>query len=104
MRADIVPGARFPDYELTDHTRTRRRLSELQGNDPMILILSRGDYCPKDHQQHLELAAFYSKIAVARSEEHTSELQSRLHLVCRLLLEKKKSTSVLLCLRAGQRE
>src|SRR2546429_7228597 len=29
---------------------------------------------------------------VARSEEHTSELQSRLHLVCRLLLEKKKQT------------
>src|SRR5216684_6296502 len=28
--------------------------------------------------------------AFARSEEHTSELQSRLHLVCRLLLEKKK--------------
>src|SRR2546422_5226533 len=28
-----------------------------------------------------------------RSEEHTSELQSRLHLVCRLLLEKKKRTS-----------
>src|SRR3990172_9785537 len=30
--------------------------------------------------------------AHARSEEHTSELQSRLHLVCRLLLEKKKKT------------
>src|SRR2546422_7452990 len=29
---------------------------------------------------------------VSRSEEHTSELQSRLHLVCRLLLEKKKKT------------
>src|SRR2546422_6665181 len=29
-----------------------------------------------------------------RSEEHTSELQSRLHLVCRLLLEKKKPPSV----------
>src|SRR2546422_6194446 len=28
---------------------------------------------------------------IARSEEHTSELQSRLHLVCRLLLEKKKN-------------
>src|SRR2546422_8396933 len=28
----------------------------------------------------------------SRSEEHTSELQSRLHLVCRLLLEKKKNT------------
>src|SRR2546422_8614072 len=30
-----------------------------------------------------------------RSEEHTSELQSRLHLVCRLLLEKKKTESVM---------
>src|SRR2546422_2900706 len=30
----------------------------------------------------------------ARSEEHTSELQSRLHLVCRLLLEKKKKNSI----------
>src|SRR3989449_6742388 len=33
-------------------------------------------------------------VAFARSEEHTSELQSRLHLVCRLLLEKKKKMSV----------
>src|SRR2546422_7690709 len=31
--------------------------------------------------------------AFPRSEEHTSELQSRLHLVCRLLLEKKKHTN-----------
>src|SRR5205809_7600237 len=30
-------------------------------------------------------------LAIGRSEEHTSELQSRLHLVCRLLLEKKKN-------------
>src|SRR2546422_3229532 len=33
---------------------------------------------------------------VCRSEEHTSELQSRLHLVCRLLLEKKKTNLVYL--------
>src|SRR2546422_5260212 len=35
----------------------------------------------------------YSQLSqqLVRSEEHTSELQSRLHLVCRLLLEKKKS-------------
>src|SRR2546422_5771212 len=32
-------------------------------------------------------------IETGRSEEHTSELQSRLHLVCRLLLEKKKNTN-----------
>src|SRR5256884_1537073 len=36
-----------------------------------------------------------SESARPRSEEHTSELQSRLHLVCRLLLEKKKNTVVL---------
>src|SRR2546422_4479057 len=36
------------------------------------------------------LRALGSGCAVLRSEEHTSELQSRLHLVCRLLLEKKK--------------
>src|SRR2546429_2419477 len=36
-------------------------------------------------------AAATAYTTVARSEEHTSELQSRLHLVCRLLLEKKKA-------------
>src|SRR2546429_2120599 len=36
---------------------------------------------------------------VWRSEEHTSELQSRLHLVCRLLLEKKKKNSSYLSTR-----
>src|SRR2546422_6985667 len=38
--------------------------------------------------------------AVARSEEHTSELQSRLHLVCRLLLEKKKGPILIPCCRS----
>src|SRR2546429_5786184 len=35
----------------------------------------------------------HRQTAADRSEEHTSELQSRLHLVCRLLLEKKKNPS-----------
>jgi peroxiredoxin len=67
MRADIVPGGIFPDYELTDHTKIRHKLSELQGIDPMIVVLSRGHFCPKDHQQHLELAAFYPKIVAGYS-------------------------------------
>src|SRR2546422_6006335 len=37
-----------------------------------------------------EAAAIGKSVVADRSEEHTSELQSRLHLVCRLLLEKKK--------------
>ena len=64
MRSDIAPGGRFPDYELPDHEGVPRKLSDLQGDDPMILTLARGHYCPKEHHQHLELAAMYPKIAV----------------------------------------
>jgi peroxiredoxin len=81
MRADIVPGAVFPDYELPDHDRRPRKLSEIQGDDPMILTLARGHYCPKEHQQHLELAANYPKInvgytqiaTISTDEHHTSQ-------------------------------
>src|SRR3989449_8380282 len=55
------------------------------------LILAVGD------QQHclsrVATAAAVEHFARLRSEEHTSELQSRLHLVCRLLLEKKKNNT-----------
>jgi hypothetical protein len=47
MRSDIVPGGTFPDHELPDHTNVTRRLSELQGDDPLILTLARGHYCPR---------------------------------------------------------
>src|SRR5205809_2022289 len=40
-----------------------------------------------------DLRDLRSRLQHDRSEEHTSELQSRLHLVCRLLLEKKKSNN-----------
>jgi peroxiredoxin len=68
MRSDIVPGGFFPDYALPDHTGTVRKLSELQGSDPLVLMLSRGHFCPKEHQQHLELAQFQSKVAVAYTQ------------------------------------
>ena len=44
MRADIAPGGAFADSELPDHTGTPRRLSALQGPDPMILTLARNGY------------------------------------------------------------
>jgi len=68
MRSDIMPGGIFPNYELPDHTGQLRKLSELHGDDPLILTLARGHYCPKEHQQHLELAAFYPKIAVGYTQ------------------------------------
>ncbi len=52
MRADIVAGATFPDYALLDHRGKRRTLSELQGDDPLVVVLARASYCPKDRRQH----------------------------------------------------
>src|SRR6266498_5233989 len=55
-----------------------------------------GSSSPRDHEDGTPAAARgrHGPRAV-RSEEHTSELQSRPHLVCRLLLEKKKTTQKL---------
>ena len=39
---DLSPGERFPDLDLPDHTGRSRRLSELAGGDPLVLITSRG--------------------------------------------------------------
>lgn len=64
MRDDMVPGAVFPDYELSDHTAKRRKLSALQGGDPMVLVLSRGGYCPKDRRQHQRLLELHAEMEV----------------------------------------
>ena len=64
MRSDIVPGATFPDYELSDHSAKRRKLSELQGTDPLIIVLSRGGFCPKDRRQSELLVQFHRELEV----------------------------------------
>jgi peroxiredoxin len=64
MRHDIRPGATLPDYELPDHTDVKRSLSFLQGDDPMIVMLGRGMYCPRDRQQLHQLVAFQDQLAV----------------------------------------
>jgi len=64
MRADIVPGAVFPNYELTDHTAKRRSLADLQGPDPMVVVLSRGAYCPKDRRQAEGLIQLHHEMEV----------------------------------------
>jgi peroxiredoxin len=64
MRADIVPGAVFLDYELSDHTAKRRKLSELQGPHPMVLVLSRGGFCPKDRRQAEGLTELHREMEV----------------------------------------
>jgi hypothetical protein len=87
MRSDIVPGAAFPDYELTDHTAKRRKLSELQGPHPMVLALSRGGFCPKDRRQaeglvelHRELEVGYCRMVTISTDNitETNEYRSAL--------------------------
>src|SRR2546429_2846716 len=59
--------------------------SELNGGDPSALDSERDEISGSSKRNYL---------STVRSEEHTSELQSRLHLVCRLLLEKKKRVAI----------
>src|SRR3989441_2222257 len=57
------------------------------------VLLQRAYKVPQMHQSYSHLLARHKRAHVvvkARSEEHTSELQSLAYLVCRLLLEKKK--------------
>jgi peroxiredoxin len=60
----MIPGAVFPDYELSDHTGKHRKLSELQQQDPMVIVLSRGGYCPKDRRQHEGLVQLHRELEV----------------------------------------
>jgi peroxiredoxin len=64
MRADVVPGAVFPDYELPDHRGKHRKLSELQQDDPLVLVLSRGGFCPKERRQHEGLLQLHREMEV----------------------------------------
>jgi peroxiredoxin len=64
MRADVVPGATFPDYELSDQHGTRRSLSELQAGDPLVLVRARGGFCPKDRRQHEGLLQLHREMQV----------------------------------------
>src|ERR1035438_10104138 len=55
---------------------------------PYTTLFRSGGY---RNRMPMEIVAVFEKHGFIRSEEHTSELQSLRHLVCRLLLEKKKS-------------
>src|SRR5687768_18029196 len=59
-----------------------------------LAALARGGPIERQRAALVALAGDGRSASRGRSEEHTSELQSRLHLVCRLLLEKKKHSAV----------
>src|SRR2546429_7320272 len=71
-------------FRSAHHTRDRFVPGRVEG------LADRGVARDTRALEHLQ------QLALDRSEEHTSELQSRLHLVCRLLLEKKKGNDRLI--------
>src|SRR3712207_8048202 len=83
----------FPYTTLFRSVLAHRRGSWLTvGSEPGPLMIRR-----PDHQRTPQSASSARRClsAFSRSEEHTSELQSRQYLVCRLLLEKKKNKIIL---------
>src|SRR2546422_7630559 len=83
----------FP-YTTLFRSKGKQRTLQLQG--PMAELLQH-EVDHLDGILALDRASGLDPFALrSRSEEHTSELQSRLHLVCRLLLEKKKRTTYVL--------
>src|SRR2546429_6572357 len=82
-RSTLFPTRRSSDLQRGEQVGARRvgPVEIVQKNHQQRAGRQRPEGVPHLAQQAL----------TARSEEHTSELQSRLHLVCRLLLEKKKN-------------
>jgi peroxiredoxin len=65
MSNGLEPGKVLPDFELPDTTGTKCRLSELQSGDPMVLMLGRGEHCPRERQHLHEMLRFHEWCAVA---------------------------------------
>jgi peroxiredoxin len=80
----MMPGVTFPNYELSDHTGKHRKLSELQGGDPMIVVLGRGGFCPKDRRQaeglvqlHREMEVGYCRLVTITTDNITQTNEYR---------------------------
>jgi peroxiredoxin len=65
MSKGLTPGATLPDFELPDETGTLWRLAELQGDDVMVLMLGRGEHCPRERQHQREMLKLYEWSSVA---------------------------------------
>src|SRR3712207_6423171 len=89
LEATLVLGMILQRFELIDHTNYELKIRQ-------TLTIKPADYRIKvrtrtDRSASATLASAPAVAEPERSEEHTSELQSRQYLVCRLLLEKKKT-------------
>ncbi len=85
MSRNLEPGMTFPDFTFPDETGTKHRLSTLQGDDVMVVHLSRGEHCPRERMHHRELLRFHEWCAVAFTQLVTI-MPNELHDVSKMKL------------------
>src|SRR6266487_2592763 len=96
FRWDGVPVREYKTGDVPYRDVTRQTLlGEAAGEEPFGFVtryfeIQPGGYSTLERHQHPHAVVVIRGRGRVRSEEHTSELQSPVHLVCRLLLEKKK--------------
>jgi peroxiredoxin len=83
MSKNLEIGATIPDFELPDENGDMHRLSALQGDNLMVVHLSRGEHCPRERMHHRELLRFHEWCSVAFTEL-VSILPNDLHDVYKL--------------------
>jgi peroxiredoxin len=81
--SNISVGMTLPDFELPDQDGNLRKLSDLQGDDAMVLLLGRGEHCPRERQHQREMVRFHSWCPVAFTQLVTI-LPNDLHDIFRL--------------------
>jgi peroxiredoxin len=65
MSRHLEIGTTIPDAVLPDENGVEHRLSDLQGDDALVLHLSRGEHCPRERMFHRELLRFHEWCQVA---------------------------------------
>jgi peroxiredoxin len=55
MSKGLTPGTTIPDFQLPDDEGVLRRLSDIQGDDALVLMLGRGEHCPRERQHQKEM-------------------------------------------------
>jgi peroxiredoxin len=68
MSKNLEPGTTIPDFELPDENGELHRLSGLQGDNFLVVHLSRGEHCPRERRHHVELLRFHEWCSLAFTE------------------------------------
>ena len=68
MSKHLKPGSTLPDFELPDENGDLHRLSDLQGDNCLVLMLGRGEHCPRERRQQRDMVAFHEWCPIAFTE------------------------------------